>query len=89
MTKNELMKLLGIESLMRRNTKTKQFDTMLDILCDFLILTRLSTGGVQLPDGNSNSSKNSEVTNQSVISKASSNSTNNAFDTSTVSTNAS
>jgi len=38
MTKNELMKLLGIESLMKRNTKTKQFETMLDIICDFLIL---------------------------------------------------
>ena len=46
MTKNELMKLLGIEALMRRNSKTKQFETMLDILCDFLIITRTATGGV-------------------------------------------
>ena len=46
MTKNELMKLLGIEALMRRNTKTKQYDTMLDILCEFLVLTILAIGGV-------------------------------------------
>lgn len=46
MTKNELMKLLGIEALMRRNTKNKEFDTMLDIVCNFLILTRTATGGV-------------------------------------------
>lgn len=38
MTKNELMKLLGIEALMKRNSKSKTFDTMLDILCDFLML---------------------------------------------------
>jgi hypothetical protein len=38
MTKNELMRLLGIEPLMKRNTKTKQYETMLDILCDFLII---------------------------------------------------
>jgi len=38
MTKNELMKLLGIEALMKRNAKSKEFETMMDILCDFLIL---------------------------------------------------
>ena len=38
MTKVELTKLLGIEALMRRNSKSKQFDTMLDIVCDFLTL---------------------------------------------------
>jgi hypothetical protein len=38
MTKNELMRLLGIEALMKRNTKSKQYETMLDILCDFLII---------------------------------------------------
>ncbi len=38
MTKNELMKLLGIEALMKRNTKLKQFETMMDIICDFLII---------------------------------------------------
>jgi galactose-1-phosphate uridylyltransferase len=37
MTKNELMRLLGIESLMKKNTKSKQFETMLDIICDSLV----------------------------------------------------
>jgi hypothetical protein len=49
MTKNELMKLLGIDSLMKRNTKTKQYETMLDILCDFLIIQKEVSGGVDLP----------------------------------------
>ena len=40
MTKNELTKLLGIESLMKRNSKSKTFDTMLDIICDYFILSR-------------------------------------------------
>jgi hypothetical protein len=51
MTKNELMKLLGIEALMKRNTKSKQFETMLDILCDFLIIQKEVTGGVDLAQG--------------------------------------
>jgi hypothetical protein len=49
MTKNELMKLLGIDSLMKRNTKSKQYETMLDILCDFLIIQKEVSGGVELP----------------------------------------
>ena len=40
MTKNELTRLLGIDALMKRNAKSKVFNTMLDILCDFLILTK-------------------------------------------------
>ena len=48
MTKNELMRLLGIEALMKRNTKSKQYETMLDILCDFLIIQKEVTGGVEL-----------------------------------------
>jgi hypothetical protein len=49
MTKNELMKLLGIESLMKRNTKTKQYETMLDIVCDYLIIQKEISGGVDMP----------------------------------------
>ena len=51
MTKNELTRLLGIDSLMKRNGKTKTFNTMLDILCDFLCITKDSTNGagVQYP----------------------------------------
>ena len=51
MTKNELMRLLGIEALMKRNTKSKQYETMLDILCDFLIIQKEATGGVELAQG--------------------------------------
>ena len=51
MTKNELTRLLGIEALMKRNSKSKAFNTMLDILCDFLVLTKEATNGqgVQMP----------------------------------------
>ena len=37
MTKNQLASLLGIDDLMRRNARIKQFGTMMDILCDFLV----------------------------------------------------
>lgn len=48
MTKNELMRLLGIEALIKRNTKTKAFETMLDIICHFLIVQRDAVGGVDV-----------------------------------------
>ena len=38
MTKNELTRLLGIEALMKRNSKSKAFNTMLDIICEFLMI---------------------------------------------------
>lgn len=37
MTKNELTKLLGIDALMKKNSKTKAHNTMLDIICDYLV----------------------------------------------------
>ncbi len=40
MTKNELTKLLGIEALMRKNSKSKAFNTMLDIICDNLVMEK-------------------------------------------------
>lgn len=49
MTKNELMKLLGIETLMKRNNKSKQYETMLDIICDFLVISKNIIGGVNIP----------------------------------------
>jgi len=51
MTKNELTRLLGIDALMRRNAKSKVFNTMLDILCDFLVITKEASDGlgVQYP----------------------------------------
>mmetsp|Transcript_12016 Transcript_12016/g.18552 ORF Transcript_12016/g.18552 Transcript_12016/m.18552 type:complete len:92 (+) Transcript_12016:23-298(+) len=45
MTKNQLTRLLGIDALMKRNSKSKVFNTMLDILCDFLIITKDATSG--------------------------------------------
>ena len=57
MTKNELTRLLGIDALMRRNAKSKVFNTMLDILCDFLVITKEATygQGVQYPQNEKNS----------------------------------
>lgn len=49
MTKNELTKLLGIESIMKRNSKNKTYDTMLDIICDFLMISKDINGGIQIP----------------------------------------
>lgn len=49
MTMKELTRLLGIESLMKRNSKNKTFNTMLDIICDFFMLQRNATGGVEVP----------------------------------------
>lgn len=46
MTKNQLTRLLGIEALMRRNSKSKVFTTMLDIICDYLIITKEASGGL-------------------------------------------
>ena len=45
MTKNELTRLLGFDALMKRNSKSKAFKTMLDILCDFLVITKEATNG--------------------------------------------
>ena len=46
MTKNELTRLLGIDVLMKRNAKSKAFNTMLDIICDFLMISKEATNGV-------------------------------------------
>jgi hypothetical protein len=74
MTKNELTRLLGIDSLMKRNSKTKAFETMLDILCDFLMIQREVSGGVEIPvDGNS-SIRNTGI-NSTAISESSVNNT--------------
>ena len=45
MTKNQLTSLLGIEALMKRNSKTKAFNTMLDIICDFFMISKDATNG--------------------------------------------
>jgi hypothetical protein len=76
MTKNELMKLLGIEALMKRNSKNKEFETMLDIVCDFLVSSRKMTGGVQPPSEATamNKVNSSIATNDTSISASNSNS---------------
>ena len=73
MTKNELMRLLGIETLMKRNTKSKQYETMLDILCDFLMIQKEITGGVELPStfqDMASTSASSQSSQSKVITKA-------------------
>lgn len=50
MTKNELTKLLGLDSLIKKNQKLKAFDTMLDVISNYLLVTRNIVGGVDLPE---------------------------------------
>jgi hypothetical protein len=46
MTKNQLASLIGIDELMKRNFRMKQFGTMLDIVCDYLVSTKEATNGI-------------------------------------------
>lgn len=50
MTKNELTKLLNLEQLGKRNTKTKACDTMLDMICHYLVQTKNSNVVIDLPE---------------------------------------
>lgn len=50
MTKNELTKLLGLDALIKKNSKLKVFDTMLDVISNFLIVTRSTIGGADIPE---------------------------------------
>lgn len=61
MTKNELMKLLGIETLMKRNTKTKLYETMLDVICDFFVISKNTVGGVTMPGSNETAASTNDV----------------------------
>ena len=49
MTKNQLTGLLGIDCLMKRNAKAKVFTTMLDMLCDYLMLYKSYSNGISFP----------------------------------------
>ena len=49
MTKSELTNLLGMETLVRQNNKTKSFNTMLDIVSNYLATMKGHQGGVSLP----------------------------------------
>lgn len=46
MQKSKLTNLLGMESLVRHNAKTKTFNTMLDIIAHYLSEMRINSSGV-------------------------------------------
>jgi|LauGreDrversion4_2_1035121.scaffolds.fasta_scaffold195338_3 hypothetical protein len=50
MTKNELTRLLNLETLNRRNTKAKQYETMLDLICHYFVQTKTCNVVVDLPE---------------------------------------
>jgi hypothetical protein len=50
MTKNELTKLLGLEVLVKKNSKSKAYDTILDVVSNYLCVTRATLGGVDLQE---------------------------------------
>jgi hypothetical protein len=35
---------------MKKNSKSKAFETMIDIICDFLMVTKDISGGVNIPE---------------------------------------
>ena len=49
MTKSELTNLLGLETLVRQNSKTKAHNTMLDVISHFLSQSKQISGGVSMP----------------------------------------
>ena len=51
MTKSELTNLLGVDNLVKSNAKTKQFNTMLDLISHFLSTMKQTSGGVAMPTG--------------------------------------
>ena len=53
MNRAVLTELLGIESLNKKNQKTKKYTTMLDMLMNYLQLVKEKLGGVTLPEENS------------------------------------
>jgi len=53
MTKSELTNLLGMESLVRQNSKSKTFNTMLDIISNYLSLMKTAQGGITVPSASS------------------------------------
>ena len=49
MTKSELTNLLGMDSLVRQNNKNKAFNTMLDVISNYLSVMKNSQGGITVP----------------------------------------
>ena len=48
MTKSELTNLLGMDNLVRQNNKSKAFNTMLDVISNYLSTMKTQQGGVSL-----------------------------------------
>ena len=46
MSKSKLTNLLGLESLVKQNAKTKTFQTMIDIISNYLSAMKTSQGGI-------------------------------------------
>ena len=46
MSKNKLSNYLGLETLLRQNAKTKTFNTMLDVISNFLAQVRKTSGSI-------------------------------------------
>ena len=68
MTKNELTKLLGIDVLMKRNTQEKKnFVTMMDILCDFLMISKEINNGVEYPTRKANATPKKDAAPKSTL----------------------
>ena len=53
MTKNELTSLLGMEALVRANSKSKAHNTMLDVISNYLSSMKNLQGGVTVPSSSS------------------------------------
>lgn len=66
MKKEELTSLLGIDDLMKKNKVTKKYNTMLDIVCDFLTQELKASGGVKVP--NTSASESSTAMSRSTVS---------------------
>lgn len=50
MTKVELTKLLNLSELTKKSSKSvEQFDTMLDVICNYFVQTKLSNLLIELP----------------------------------------
>ena len=58
MTKNELTRLLGMEAVVKRNAKIKTFNTMLDLISNYLSVTKDVLGGIDLPENNASKASN-------------------------------
>jgi len=58
MTKNELTRLLGMEAVVKLNAKTKTFNTMLDLISNYLSVTKDVLGGIDMPEKSDHKAQN-------------------------------